>query len=310
MDTLRALAEKIEAHGFRLLSLDEDTMRLVRLEIRDDQLQDVLDRLQSLLGAQPAARITVIPVEVSLPKPADEERRAEDASSASREEIFEEMERNSRLGMNYLSLVALSTIVAAIGLIEDNVAVVVGAMVIAPLLGPNLALSFGTALGDRHLVLRSLAALSAGIALATALSALIGWAWPGDVESRELISRTRVGLDSVALALASGAAAALSITTGVSSVLVGVMVAVALLPPVAVMGIALGQGRFDWAEGAALLLGINIVCLNLSAKLVLLVRGYHPRRFYDKERARRATVRVIVIWMLTLALLLIMARLG
>jgi len=311
VDTLRTLAKKVKAHGFRLLALEEERMRLARLEIRDDQLQDVLDRLQSLLGAQPEARITVIPVEVSLPKPEEADRAREDASTTARETIFEEMEGNSRLGLNYLALVALSTVVAAIGLIEDNVAVVVGAMVIAPLLGPNLALSFGTALGERDLVLRSLGALGAGVALAVGLSTAIGWAWPEAVQSDELVSRTSVGLGSVALALASGAAAALSITTGVSSVLVGVMVAVALLPPAAAIGISLGQGQFAWAEGAALLLGINIVCLNLSAKLVLLARGFRPRKYFEKERARRATVRVMVIWVMTLAILLLLAqRLG
>lgn len=307
-ETLEALAEKVKAADFRRLEVDENGMQRYRLCIADNELQRVLDRLQTLLGAQPTARILVLPVEISLPKAEDPERRVEDASPAAREAIFDEMEKNSRLDRNYILLVLLSTVVAAVGLIENNVAVLVGAMVIAPLLGPNLALSFGTALGDKHLVSRASIALGVGTALAIAFSALIGYFWPEPIDSYELESRTRVGLDSVALALAAGAAGALSLTAGVSSVLVGVMVAVALLPPAAAVGLSLGQGNWHAAEGAALLLGINIVCLNIAAKLVLLARGYRPRKYYDKERAKRATIRVLVGWLVTLALLIFLAQ--
>ena len=161
-------------------------------------------------------------------------------------------------------LVLLSTIVAAVGLLADNVAVVIGAMVIAPLLGPNLAQALGVALGDRRLAWRALRTNLAGIVLAVALSAAVGALLRGEITSDELLQRTVVGLDSVTLALASGAAAVLSISTGLPSVLVGVMVAVALLPPAATMGIMLGHGLFDLAAGAALLLAVNVVCVNVA----------------------------------------------
>ena len=306
-ETLEALAAKVKAADFRRLEMEGDRMQRYRMLIADDRLQRVLDGLQTFLGAQTSARILVLPVEISLPKPDEAERQAEDASPAAREAIFEEMEKISRLDRNYVLLVLLSTVVAAIGLIEDNVAVLVGAMVIAPLLGPNLALSFGTALGDRHLVGRAAVTLGVGAGLAILLSAAVGFFWPETIDSFELQSRTRVGLDSVALARAAGAAGALSLTSGVSSVLVGVMVAVALLPPAAAVGLSLGQGQWNAAEGSALLLGINIVCLNIAAKLVLMARGYRPRRYYEKERARRAMTRVLVGWVLTLALLIFLA---
>jgi len=101
--------------------------------------------------------------------------------------------------------------------------------------------------------------------------------WTGTLDSVELLARTSVGLDGVLLALASGLAAALSLTTGLSSVLVGVMVAVALLPPTATAGIMLGAGNFELATGALLLLAVNVVCVNIAAKLVFLFRGVRPR---------------------------------
>ena len=85
------------------------------------------------------------------------------------------------------------------------------------------------------------------MSLALALSILIGIFWPLNIESRELLARTYVGLDSAVLAMASGAAAVISLTSGIPSILVGVMVAVALLPPTATMGLMLGAGQTDLA---------------------------------------------------------------
>jgi uncharacterized hydrophobic protein (TIGR00341 family) len=178
-------------------------------------------------------------------------------------------------------------------------------MVIAPLLGPNLALSLGTALGDSLLVQRSIKTLLAGITLALSLSALIGAFWPYALSSPELLSRTDAGMDSIVLALASGAAAALSLTSGLSTTLVGVMVAVALLPPAVTLGIMLGQTKIDLTVGAALLLAVNIVCVNLASKMVFLFKGIRPRTWLEKEKAKRAMTVYVLGWMITLAILIL-----
>ncbi len=203
-------------------------------------------------------------------------------------------------------LVFLSTVVVAIGLLKDNVAVVIGAMVIAPLLGPNIALALGAALGDRDLMWKALKTTLAGMGTALALTVLIGLMWPIDnMESRELMARTDVGLDSVALALASGAAAVLSLTTGLPSVLVGVMVAVALLPPTAATGLMLGAGKIQLAIGAALLLAVNVVCINLAAKIAFLIQGIKPRTWLEKQKAKQSMVTYILIWVVSLVILMV-----
>ncbi len=117
------------------------------------------------------------------------------------------------------------------------------------------------------------------------------------------MSRTDVGLGSMVLALASGAAAVISMTTGLASVLVGVMVA--LLPPTATLGIMLGSGQTKLAVGAALLLAVNIVCVNLAAKIVFWVRGVKPRSWLEKQKANQSMVTYLVIWVLSLAFLLV-----
>jgi len=305
-DTVAAIAEKIKASDLRLGPADEDGLMQMRLLIDDGHLQWVLDALQSILGAQPSARIIVLPVEAALPRPEADEKPDKDRHSktAAREALYEEVAGNAVLDGNYLLLVFLSTVVAAIGLIENNVAVVIGAMVIAPLLGPNLALSLAATLGDSKLLRRSLLTLVVGILFALALSWLVGLLWPKPLQSEELLSRTRAGLDSVALALASGAAAALSLTTGLSSVLVGVMVAVALLPPTATLGLMLGQGHYQLAAGAALLLALNIVCVNLSAKLIFLWQGVRPRTWLEKRKARQSMWLYLLFWGVSLGVLL------
>ncbi|HSQ84569.1 MAG TPA: TIGR00341 family protein [Desulfobacterales bacterium] len=274
--------------------------------VSDDNLQLALDTLQNVLGAQPTAHIVVLSVEASLPKPADEEDNNEDSATAARELLYEEVEKGARLDLNYCLLVVLSTIVAAIGLIENNIAVVIGAMVIAPLLGPNLALSLGTALGDVALMRKSAQTLFVGILLAVALSAVFGVLWPSTLTSHELMSRTHAALDSILLALASGASAALSLTTGLSAVLVGVMVAVALLPPAATLGIMLGDGNLALAMGAGLLLAVNVVCVNLASKIVFFLKGIHPRTWLEKEKAKRAMLRYVLGWIVTLLILLLL----
>lgn len=177
-------------------------------------------------------------------------------------------------------------------------------MVIAPLLGPNIALALAASLGDAELIWEALKTGVVGLVVALGLSVVIGKLWHLNFDSQELLARTDVGLDSVALALASGAAAVLSLSTGLPSVLVGVMVAVALLPPTATMGLMLGAGKFNLALGAGLLLAVNVVCVNLSAKVTFLARGIKPRTGLEKLRAKQSMTTYIVFWIVTLLILM------
>lgn len=275
--------------------------------VDNEKRQAVLDALQSVLMASENASILILPVEAVLSQEPAGDTAQEDKHSSvalTREELYNDIEKNARLDSTYLLLVSLSTIVAAIGLLEDNVTVVIAAMVIAPLLGPNIAFAFSTSLGDSRLMWRSLKTNLAGIAIAFIICVAIGYFWRWGLESDELMSRTRVGLDSVVLALASGAAAVLSLITGLASVLVGVMVAVALLPPTATLGIMLGSGEIALAGGAALLLAVNIVCLNLAAKLVFLSKGIKPRTWLEQQKARQSMGIYISIWLVLLGILI------
>ncbi len=305
LDTIRAIGEQHDIFDMQVGNADERGFVSVRMMVPDDRLQAMLDALQNLLGRQAHARILVIPVEAVISADtAGETERA--ATPSPREVMYHDVQQSTRMDSNYYLLVALSTLVAAIGLLENNATVVIGAMLIAPLLGPNLAFGLGTALGDLPLIRRSFVAGLSGILLALLIGFVIGAGWQSPAIGSEILSRTRPGLDTIALALASGAAAALSLTSGLSSVLVGVMVAVALLPPTAAIGLLLGRGLYDAALGAALLLAINIVSVNLACKLVFLLKGIRPRTWWEKEKARAAMRRYLTIWVLTLGVLAVL----
>jgi len=306
IDSIKNIADKNDASDFWIVSSEGKERKVVRILVKPEQRQIILDALQGILSTSFSYRVVVIPVEAALPREeAEEETEIISATETTREELYNSIGKNARLNRTYLLLIFLSTVVVAIGLLKDNVAVVIGAMVIAPLLGPNLAMALGTALGDTDLMWKAFKTGLAGMSLALALSILIGIFWPLNIESRELLARTYVGLDSAVLAMASGAAAVISLTSGIPSILVGVMVAVALLPPAATMGLMLGAGQTDLAYGAAFLLAVNIVAINLSAKLAFLVQGIKPRTWLEKEKAKQSMQSYILIWVLTLAALLL-----
>ena len=307
IDSIKNIVEKNDVSDFWVVSSDREERKVVRILVKPEQRQIIMDALQGILSTSLSARVVVIPIEATLPREEEPEKKTKIISAAetTREELYNSIGKNARLNRTYLLLIFLSTVVVAIGLLKDNVAVVIGAMVIAPLLGPNLAMALGTALGDTDLMWKAFKTGLAGMSLALVLSILIGIFWPLNVESRELLARTYVGLDSAVLAMASGAAAVISLTSGIPSILVGVMVAVALLPPAATMGLMLGAGQTDLAYGAAFLLAVNIVAINLSAKLGFLIQGIKPRTWLEKKKAKQSMQSYIIIWVLTLAALLL-----
>ena len=307
IDSIKNIADKNDASDFWIVSSEGKERQVVRILVKPEQRQTILDALQGILSTSLSARVVVIPVEATLPREEEPEKETKNisATETTREELYNSIGKNARLNRTYLLLIFLSTVVVAIGLLKDNVAVVIGAMVIAPLLGPNLAMALGTALGDTDLMWKAFKTGLAGMSLALGLSILIGIFWPLNIESRELLARTYVGLDSAVLAMASGAAAVISLTSGIPSILVGVMVAVALLPPAATLGLMLGAGQTDLAYGAAFLLAVNIVAINLSAKLGFLIQGIKPRTWLEKKKAKQSMQSYIIIWVLTLAVLLL-----
>jgi uncharacterized hydrophobic protein (TIGR00341 family) len=294
-----------------------DGQSAVRILVDAERSEAALDALESRFKHLEGFRVILFGVEAAIPRPAEPPKVATESAPPppesasppgpariSREELYADIADTSKLSGVYLAMVALSSIVAAIGLERGNVAVIVGAMVLAPLLGPNVALALATTLADAALARTALRASAAGLGAALVISLAVGAAVPVDPQGAEIAARTRAGLSDVALALAAGSAGALAFTSGVPATLIGVMVAVALLPPLVSCGLLIGSGHVTEALGALLLLVSNIICVNLAGVVTFLVRGVRPLSWWEADRARKATRVAMAVWLGLLAVLI------
>jgi uncharacterized hydrophobic protein (TIGR00341 family) len=289
-----------------------------------EQVEGLLERLGERFSGTEGFRLIVLPVEASLtggpdltaggilsPGGGGEGKAGREAGPRiSREELYSDVADGAVLTVPYAVLICLSTVVAAIGLWRDSVAVVIGAMVIAPLLGPNVGMALSTTLADGELGRRSLRTFMAGVLLALALSFAMGLILAPDTATGEISSRTVISPSDIVLALAAGAAGVMALTTGAASAVIGVMVAVALLPPLVAAGLLLGA--MEWsAGGSALLLFVtNVVSINLAGVVTFLLQGVKPMTWWEEGRAKRLTRRALLFWTLLLAALLALVLLA
>ncbi len=294
---------------------EEGGRRIVLRALLDPEYQQsTLDALQDALSGSDGWHILLHPLDAAIPKPEpdDEERKTRERHrrASTREVLYGQIEKGAETDSDYLLFVALSTVVAGAALVTNNVAVLIGAMVIAPFLGPNLAFAFGAALGDKELMRKAITTLGIGCLLAVGLSIFGGLVLPfgtgpddlPSIAAKELLDRTGIGFEGVVIALASGACAALALTSGTGASLVGVMVAVALLPPAVAIGLMLGSGNMNGAIGAAALFLVNVVCVNFSALMVFRFRGLEPRAWLEKFEARQSRRAAILVFGILLLL--------
>jgi uncharacterized hydrophobic protein (TIGR00271 family) len=188
--------------------------------------------------------------------------------------IYAEVSRAAELGeLNYWLEIFFSIGIATLGLIINSPAVVIGAMLISPLMGPIIASGLALALGDFYLGTKSLANLILSILVSVALAALITWLLPFRSPTPEILARVQPTLLDLGVAILSGAAGAIVVCRGGGggggTALPGVAVAVALVPPIAVVGFGVGIG-WDWniVRGGGLLFLTNLVAIILTSFLV------------------------------------------
>ncbi|MEZ5720727.1 MAG: TIGR00341 family protein [Paracoccaceae bacterium] len=278
----------LSADSWFRFSAENDRVVIVAA-LNEVDTQETLDAISDALDGRGNWRLVALPIEASLPETDDEEeqeRIAQRETARAREEIYDDIRAGTALTLDYLVLTALATVVAAIGLAEDQTAVVIGAMVIAPLLGPIIAFAFAVTLGLAPLMLIAVRTLGAGLGVAVGAALLLGLVTRGGVDPIVSAYDAPLSLVTVALPLASGAAAALMVARGQTSALVGVMVAAALLPPLSAFGLLLGAGQWLPAAKALATVVVNIAAINLAAQVVFRLKGIRPRRW---ESAAHAT---------------------
>ncbi|MGI9534017.1 MAG: TIGR00341 family protein [Thermodesulfobacteriota bacterium] len=294
-----------------------DTISQLKIMLDSGDSGSVMDYLEKRFSSVKGFRIVLLSVEATLPRIEvkntkktennhEKKREFKIGKGLSREELYNDISQSAGISGFFLFLVVLSTLVASVGILKDNVAVIIGAMVIAPLIGPNVAWAFSTTLGDRELFWRSIRSMIAGLAITLAISLCIGFLLHVDPTIPELDARTKVGIGDIVLALASGSAGALSFTMGLPSAIIGVMVAVALLPPAVSFGMLVGAGHTSLAFGSLLLLVVNVICVNLSAVATFLFQGVQPLNWWEANKAKKSTIFAIFMWSTLLIILTIL----
>ncbi|MFN3217388.1 MAG: TIGR00341 family protein [Acidimicrobiales bacterium] len=238
-----------------------------------------------------------------LPRRWSERRRGMDPEN--RRRVLEACAIRTSSGWvtHFVLMMVLSVIVAVMGLSADSAALVIGAMLLAPLMQPVLGTAAALTMAMMGQLRRSLVVLllaSVGsILLATVVAAMLG---NGSL-SGEVLARTSPDARDLVVALAAGAAGAYAISRpDLSSSLPGVAIAVALVPPLGVVGMTLEAGRTDLAGGALLLYVTNLVAIVASGVLVFLLTGFAPPR-----RLATTSTRVVAGGLLTVALMVAVA---
>lgn len=183
--------------------------------------------------------------------------------------------RASVPSLSFYVLLGLSGLIATLGLLANSVAIIIGAMIIAPLIGPITGIAYSSTVANRRLLRRSFLTLSTGVLFTVFISAIAVLLIGLKSVTPEILARTNPNLLDLVIALAAGAAGAFANTRKrIADALPGVAIAVALVPPLSVVGIGLAWGESSLAIGALLLFITNLTGIIFSGVIILLLQSY------------------------------------
>lgn len=213
------------------------------------------------------------------------------ASEERFKDLFLTLRSDAHINTKYLVLMILSTLLATVGLFANSTAVIIGAMLVAPLMIPIVSLSMGLLRGDMQIIKDSIIKISVGIILALLASSIVSSLLPYSEITNEIKTRINPTLLDLGVAILSGIAAAYSKSyKDITQNLAGVAIAVALVPPLAVAGIGLGYGNLYIFMGAFLLFFTNLVGIIIAAVLTFQVLG-----FSSVVKSKKSIMLIIVL---------------
>ncbi len=227
-----------------------------------------------------------------------------------RAEVQVQLRNNSHPEFSFYLLVILSSGIATLGLLTDSPAVIIGAMLVAPLMSPIIGLGLASLTGDTTLLRDAASSLLRGAILAIIISTVLTWIdiklpffyFQADSLPGEVLARVRPSPLDLAIALLGGLAAAFALAMpNISAALPGVAIATALMPPLCTVGIGLATGIWSIAGGAGLLFLTNAITIAFASSLVFFVLGFTPRL---RENSRRIPRSLQISALLTLSLLI------
>jgi uncharacterized hydrophobic protein (TIGR00271 family) len=192
-------------------------------------------------------------------------------------DLFLLLKESARIGPDYVTLSLLAALIGSLGLLLDSAAVIIGAMVLAPLMAPIICLSMAALRRDLALLKQSAVAIAVGVGLSLLVSAAVAFVLPVRMMTPEIAARLAPSLLDLGVAVFSGVAGAYAYAReSVMKSLPGVAIAVALVPPLAVLGIGIGWGDLAIIGGAGLLFATNLAGIALAGAATFMVLGYGP----------------------------------
>jgi uncharacterized hydrophobic protein (TIGR00271 family) len=248
----------------------------VMIHVSNHRVGDLLDRL----GDLPDLRVTLLPQGVIAlhPPAAEVADQAADVEPRSPIEVYLGALQSIGSWTGFLGYAAASGVIVWIGLYTNTIFLLVAAMLVAPYAGPAMVSAVGTARGDGRLLLRGLGRYAGGLAVATAVAALLSLLLGQQIATEQMVSITEISSTAVLLPLVAGAAGALNLTQSERSSLVpgaaiGVLVAASLAPPAGAAGMAATLGRWDLVVNGVFLLLLQLAGINLAGALVFRAYG-------------------------------------
>jgi uncharacterized hydrophobic protein (TIGR00271 family) len=199
------------------------------------------------------------------------------------------------LSGGYLMMTAISAAIAILGLLLSSPAVVIGAMLLSPLMGPILALGFAFWTVDWQATRRAVLALVIGLGLALLVSMALVAVSPLKEPTAEILARSRPTLFDLLVAIFSGVAGGYAVVRQRGEAVIGVAIATALMPPLATVGFGLSTGAWGIAGGAILLFFTNLIAIALAAAAVAALSGFRPRQESGRAWLHHAAVVAVLI---------------
>jgi uncharacterized hydrophobic protein (TIGR00271 family) len=200
-------------------------------------------------------------------------------TASERADVYQDMRRAARPGVDFFIMIGLAAVIATLGLLLGSPAVIIGAMLVAPLMSPILSLAMSIVQGNLPLLRLDAVATLLGIVLAICVSIVVTLISPTRINTTEILARTEPNLLDLLIALASGAAGGYAVARKeVGTALPGVAIAAALVPPLGVVGYGIGTTQFEIAGGSLLLFTTNLIAIVLAAAIVFLLLGFRPQQ--------------------------------
>lgn len=277
---------------------DGDKVIEFRITAESDQIDDLTEKLKTLDGIDSGDLTIRVMQQESLIRKGQQTRGS--SSMLSQAELYSQAQESASFNRAQWSLIGLSAIIATYGLVADNVIVVIGAMMVAPILSPFISGALSVAVGDRKLLANSLKTGLTSFVIAI-LAATVAAAPFNIVMNDSLALVSSPTMLSLLLSIFVGAAASLTFVTGLRDEMAGVAVAIALIPPIASIGIGIRMLDIQMVTNALTVVLINMISIISAGFICFRVIGVKPSTYYKKKQAEKMR------YILPLTLLLLLA---